>query len=142
MSLSDYYENKILDHLVGNASFTMLTTMYIALSTATIDDTTTGTTIVEPVGNGYACKQMTANPTLTLPNCWGAAAAGSITTIAVQTFPENTAGGNWGTITDFALVDAATLGNILAYGTLTSPQAVVVGDTLQFNIGAITVILA
>lgn len=130
MSLSDYYELELLDHLMGKGSFTMLTTLHIGLSTA--DPGEDGAGIAEPAGNGYA---RVAVPAAT----WNAASAGVTTNAAAITFPE--ASGAWGHITHFVLFDALTAGHVLASGELTVHQDVVNLDTVQFAIGAISVTL-
>jgi hypothetical protein len=43
--------------------------------------------------------------------------------------------GSWGTVTHFALMDASTAGNMLAWADLTTPQAVGTGNTVSFAIG-------
>ena len=50
-ALSDYAENKILDHTLGTAAWTMPATVYLGLSVASIGDDASGT---ELSGNGYA----------------------------------------------------------------------------------------
>ena len=41
-------------------------------------------------------------------------------------------------MTHFAIYDAATGGNMIAYAPLTTPRAVLNGDTAKFAIGALT----
>ena len=94
----------------------MPTNIYIALSTA--DPGEAGATIAEPTGNNYARKAH---------NVWNAATARAATNNGVITF--NTASGAWGTITHYALFDAITGGNFLAYGSLATSKAVVNGNT-------------
>lgn len=128
MSFSDYLENKLLDHVFGGTPYTAPAAVYVALSTtAPADD---GTGVTEPAGGGYARQAAT----------FGTASAGSISNSATVTFPESTAA--WGTITHFALYDAATLGNMLAHGALTTSRTVdAAGITLSFAAGALTVTL-
>jgi hypothetical protein len=95
MSASDYTENKILDHLTGKTSFTKPTT-YVGLSTADPTDDASG--LAEPSGNGYARVETSGSD-------WDAAASGATANAAEITFPEAT--GSWGTVTHFALFDAA-----------------------------------
>jgi hypothetical protein len=128
-SFSDYAENKILDHITGKTSFTM-PTAYVALSTA--DPLDTGAGIAEPVGNGYA-RVATTGAT------WDVAASGATANAAAITFP--TASGSWGTISHFALFDAATVGNMLAHGTLTTPQEITTNQIPRFAIGALDITL-
>jgi hypothetical protein len=127
-SFSNYLENKILDHVFKTASFSVPTNIYVALSTA--DPTESGSGIAEPSGNGYA---------RTVCNAWDAASGGATQNTNEVTFP--TATGSWGTIAHFALFDASTGGNMLAYGALTVSKAVTSGDTPKFNAGDIDVTL-
>jgi len=128
-SFSDYAELKILDHLVGKTSFTM-PTAYLALSTA--DPTDSGAGMAEPSGGAYARK-------VTAGSDWAAAASGANQTAENLTF--TTATGAWGTITHFALYDAATAGNMLAHGSLSASKVVANGDTFQFDAGDIDITL-
>lgn len=127
-SFSNYLENKILDHVFKTASFTVPTNIYIALSTA--DPTESGGSIAEPSGNAYA---------RTACNAWDAAVSGAIANTNTVTFPEAT--GSWGTITHFALYDASSNGNMLAFGALSQSKAITTGDTAQFAAGAIDITL-
>ncbi|MCX6559848.1 MAG: hypothetical protein NTZ26_04975 [Candidatus Aminicenantes bacterium] len=128
-SFANYAENKILDHIVGKTSFT-LPTAYLALSTA--DPTDAGTGLAEPSGNNYSRKQTAAAD-------WNAASSGSIANANDLSFPE--ASGSWGTITHFAIFDAASGGNMLAHGSLTASKAVGAGDVLKFAAGNLTLTL-
>lgn len=121
-SFSDYLEDVLLDHIVGKTSYAM-PTAYAALDDTGISDSNTGTTISEPVGNGYA-RVATAGAD------WNASSAGSISNVNDITFPE--ASGSWGTILDFCLCDASSDGNLLAWGVLSASKAVGDGDTVKF----------
>jgi len=129
MSFSDYLELKVLDHVFGKAAFAMPTT-HIALSTA--DPLDTGAGLAEPIGGAYARVATSAID-------WNAAAAGAISNASALTFP--TATGAWGTVTHFAVFDAAVAGNLLASGLLTVAKVVSNGDTLKFDIGQLTATL-
>jgi len=127
-SFNDYLELKILDHVVGKTAYTM-PTAYIALFTAAPSDTGGGT---EVTGGSYA-RVATSGAD------WNAAAAGAIDNAAAITFPTATA--SWGTVTHFAIMDAATAGNYLAWGALTTSKAVGNGDTAKFDIAALSATL-
>lgn len=126
---SDYWENKILDHIFGKGSYTP-PTIYVGLSTA--DPTDDGSGLVEPSGNGYARVQTSAAG-------WNAASNGSLDNAGNITFAQ--ASGNWGTITHFALFDAAAAGNILAYGALSQSKSISESDTARFEAGDLQVSL-
>ena len=129
-SFGDYWEKKVLDHIFNKAAYTA-PTIYVALSTA--DPTDTGSGLAEPSGNGYARKATAASD-------WNAATGTNPTvTDNANALTFNEASGSWGTITHFALMDAATAGNLLAYGALTTPKAISAGDTPQFAVGDLDV---
>jgi hypothetical protein len=128
-SFSDYWENEILDHIFGKGNYSP-PTIHVALSTA--DPTDDGSGLAEPTGNGYQRAQTSAGD-------WNAASGGSLDNAADITFPEAT--GNWGTITYFALFDAATAGNMLAHGALNQSKTISGGDTAKFAAGDLDVSL-
>ena len=128
-SLSNYWENEILDHVFGKGSYTP-PTIYVGLSTADPLDDATG--LAEPSGNGYARVQ-------TAGADWDAAVGGALDNANDITFPQAT--GSWGTVTHFALFDAASAGNMLAHGALDTSKAVNNGDTVKFASGDLDVTL-
>lgn len=128
-SFTDYTENKVLDHIVGKTSFTM-PSVWVALFTAAPSDTGGGT---EATGGSYARKS-------TAGSDWAAASGGATSNAAAITFVTPT--GSWGTITHFALMDASTAGNMLAWAPLTTPQAVGTGNTVSFAIGDLDITLS
>jgi hypothetical protein len=126
---SDYWENKILDHIFGKDSYTP-PTIYVGLSTA--EPTDDGSGLGEPSGNGYARVQTSASD-------WNAASNGSLDNASNITFAQAT--GNWGTITHFALFDAATAGNMLAHGFLSQSKSINELDTAMFEAGDLEISL-
>lgn len=125
-SFSDYTENKVLDHVVGKTAFTM-PTAHVALFTAAPSDAGGGT---EVTGGAYA-RVATSGAT------WTAATGGATDNAAAINFPTPTA--SWGTVTHFALFDAATAGNMLAWAPLATSQAIGSGNTVSFAIGALDI---
>ena len=124
-ALSDYLENKLLDHALGTAAYTM-PTVYVALYTSDPTDADTGT---EVSGGGYARQTVTFN----------AASGGSASNASDITFPQATA--DWGTITHIGLRDAATGGNLLWHGALDQAKTVTNGDTFVIPAGSLTITL-
>ena len=119
---STYLENKIIDHLLRNQSFTPPATVYVALFTA--DNGLEGGTITGEVSGGsYARQSVTLS----------AASDGESSNTADITFPTATA--DWGTVTHVALMDAATAGNVLMHSALDASKAVNNGDTFKINAG-------
>jgi hypothetical protein len=129
MSKSNYAEDKVNELLVGKTAFTLPST-WLALYTS--DPTETGSAGTEVTGTGYARKA-------TVGADWGASSGGVIANANALTFPQ--AGGSWGggsPITHWALRDASTGGNMLIYGTVTTPKVVASGDTPSFAAGTLT----
>ena len=124
---SDYWENKILDHIFGKANYSP-PTIYVALSTSDPQDNASG--LAEPGGDAYARVQTSASD-------WNAASGGSLDNTTNIIFPQAT--GNWGTITHFALFDAATGGHLLMYGALSQPQTIDSGKTIKFAAGDLNI---
>lgn len=143
-SMSDYLENKLIDHLFRGTAFTAPATLYFGLLTAAPSDSGGGT---EVTGGSYARVGVAAS----LANFAGTQSAGS--TVASSgtggqtsnngaiTFPAPTA--NWGVVTHFAIYDAPTAGNLIAWAALTAPKTINNGDTApSFAAGAFTFTLA
>ena len=126
---SDYLENKVLDHVLGGATYTQPTNVYVGLWTAD-DGLESGTLTSEVSGGSYARQTM----------AFDAAAGGSADSSATVTFPTATA--NWGTITHVALMDASTGGNVLFHGAVTTSKTIESGDTFQISAGNLTISLA
>ena len=119
---STFLENKIIDHLLRNQSYTPPATVYVALFTA--DNGLEGGTITGEVSGGsYARQAVTLS----------AASDGESSNSADITFPTATA--DWGTITHVALMDAATSGNVLMHSALDASKTVNNGDTFKINAG-------
>jgi hypothetical protein len=126
-ALSDYAENKLLDHLLGTTSFTMPAQVYLALFTTATTDAGGGT---EVSGGAYARQAVD----------FDAASGGATDLTADATFPQATA--NWGTITHVALFDAASGGNMLMHGALTASKQIDSGDTFRVPAADLDVSLA
>lgn len=125
-SMTNFLELELLDHALGVASYTAPSSVFLALFTTAPSDAGGGT---EVSGNGYA-RQETA---------FDVAATGATANAALETFAAS--GGNWGTITHFAIFDAVTTGNMLFWGALTASKVIDDGDTLEFIAGAVDITL-
>lgn len=123
-SKTDYLENKVLDHTTGKAAYTKPTT-YVGLFTAAPSDSGGGT---EVSGSNYSRVTTAAGD-------WNSAASGSTSNANAITFPVPS--GSWGTVTHFGLFDAATVGNLLWWGSLTNSKTIGSGDTASFAAGAL-----
>lgn len=131
--LTDTFEQKVLDHVFTDPTWTPPTTLYLGLSSTT--PTEAGGNVTEPSGGAYARVATTAAD-------WSAAsgtAPAQKTNTATFTFPTATA--DWvaaANLTHFTLHDASTAGNVVAWGALTTPKPVLNGDTPSFAAGQIT----
>ncbi len=128
--LSDYLENKLIDHMRNVATFNPPATWYFALFTAAPNDAGGGT---EVAGGSYARVAMTASGA----NLAGTQGAGT-TTASTGTsgttsnnnaiaFPAPTA--DWGTVTHMAVFDASAGGNLLLVWPLSPSQVINNGMT-------------
>jgi hypothetical protein len=120
-SMSNYLENKLLDHALGTASFTMPTAVYVALFTTDPTDANTGT---EVSGPSYARQLLTCDP------------SASGTTANNTDLIWDAATTAWGTITHGGVYDSLTGGNLLLHGALTVPKIIAIGDVVRFSIGS------
>jgi len=128
--LTNYAENKLLDHVLMNTAYPRPANLWLALCTADPGEGATGANIVEPVAMGYARQPC---------DDWGSAASRAIANDAAITY--SVASGNWGTITHFAVLDSVTAGagNVLVYGTVTPNKAINTGDIASIEIGDLDV---
>lgn len=144
-AMSDYLENKLVDHIFRGVSFTAPSQLHVALFTAAPSDSGGGT---EVSGGSYARAALspsTANwastggaTTTTNPS---AGTGGATSNNSAITFPAPTA--NWGTVTHFGIFDASSGGNLLIHGALTASKTVNNGDAApSFAISALVVTLA
>lgn len=123
--LSNYAEDKLLDHILGTAAYTMPTNVYIALYTVAPTDAGGGT---EVVGGSYARKVA----------AFSASSGGTTSNTADIDFTNMPAV----TVVAAGIFDAVSGGNLLWHGNLASSKSVDAGDTLRLATGDIDVTLA
>lgn len=124
MPMSNYLRNKLLDHANGKTAYTMPTTVYLAALTSASSVSGPGAE-VSATSTGYARQAITSTMSV--------AASGSSSNSGTVTFGPASAA--WGTITDFAVFDAASAGNMLWFGTLSASKTIATNDQLQFAAG-------
>lgn len=137
-ALSDYLENKLIDHILRGTSFTAPSNVYVGLLTAAPSDTGGGT---EVSGGSYARVTVACNGTnWTNSQASGTGVSsgtdGTVENGAAISFPTPSAG--WGTVTHFGVYDASSSGNLLFYAALTTSKTINSGDTVSFAIGALS----
>lgn len=136
-AFSDYYENKIIDHMLRGQAFTVPTTVYVACFTANTNlESNNPSAEVSTSGTAYSRQAITLS----------AASAGATTNSADLTW--STATANWGTVTSVAIVDHATNTtwgtnvNVLMWADLAASKVVNNGDTFKILAGDFDVTVA
>jgi hypothetical protein len=134
---SDYLEIKLLDHVLGNTTFTQPTNIYVALfTTSTGLEANNPTGEVSTSGTGYVRRIAS----------FAGAASGACASDTTLTFPVATA--SYGTVTHIAIVDHLTNTtwgsnvNVLFYGALTTSKLIDTSDQFVISSGNLTVTLA
>jgi hypothetical protein len=125
--LSDYLQDKLVKHSLGIASFTMPSTVYVALFTTATTAAGGGT---EVTGGSYSRK--------TVAFTFGSAGSGA----ASNTSNVDFANMPTCTVTHAALFDASTSGNMLLHGPLAASKSVTAGDTFRFPAGDIDAVFS
>lgn len=116
-SLTNYAENKVLDHVLGTTTYTKPTT-YVALYSVAPTDSTAGT---EVTGGSYA----------RIAGAWTASSGGASSNSGNLDFTGMPAI----TVVAIGILDASTGGNLLVHGTLTANKVLDAGDTLRIATG-------
>ena len=131
--LTNYLEDKIVNHVFGSTSYTKPTNWYVGLLTATPSDSAAGT---EVSGGSYA--RMVCAFTIT-----GTGTAQAANTSAI-TFPTATA--DWGIVGWVGIYDALSGGNLAAFQNLqksdfstTTTKTINDGDIFKFNASTIKI---
>lgn len=137
MAFSQYFATQVLSWVKGAPFPTALSNVYISLHSA--DPGVAGTNADET-----AAITNNANRTTIASSALGAVSGASgggfeITNTGVVQLTTSANNSNAITVTHFGVWDAASGGNFLASGQLTSSVDVELGDTVQFNIGAMAV---
>ena len=125
MAFTSYTDNKLIDHLLGSATFTKPSTLYVALF---VGNPASGGTEVSTSGSAYA--RVTSTFTI--------AANAATNTAAIEWA---TATSSWGTIDWVAIYDAASSGNQLVTAQLSSSKTIASGDVLRIPISSLSVTL-
>lgn len=127
---SQYLAEALLAYMLQNPATPIAkpATIYMALCTTVPTSATAGT---EVTGGGYARVAVTTSAT-------NFTIATNVATNGIAlTFPRASA--SWGTVVAYQFYDAATAGNPLFYGTLTTSQTINAGSTPSFAAGQLTV---
>jgi hypothetical protein len=125
---SDYAEKAIIDHVFRGAPFSAPSSLFFGLFTTSPTDAGGGT---EVSGGAYERAELACSETN-----WADPGTSGVTTnqIAV-TFPQPS-GASWGTVVAVGLFDAATGGNLIAWGAVSPSKTIADGDAApQFAAG-------
>jgi hypothetical protein len=115
-----YLDNLYLNASLRGVPFTPPTSVYVALYTVAPGVGSGGT---EVAGGGYGRQVAT----------FSSPANGQVTNTSDILFP--IANASWGTVVAFGFLDASNGGNLLYFGNLSTPRAVLVSDQLRFPTG-------
>jgi hypothetical protein len=124
LSKTNHAETAVIDWLLGGSAPTRPSARYLALHTASPgEDGSAG----ELSGNGYARQAAT----------FAAASGGTTTNTSAHSFTAD--GADWGLVTHFSIWDAASLGNCLYAGALSTARTIADGDSATVAAGALVV---
>lgn len=125
--MSDYLENKLVDHVFRNITYAQAGQVYLALYSSDPTDADVGT---ELSGNGYERQPITFVEPVN----------GKTSNDADIVFPAATA--DWDTVTHVGIRDAITGGNLLMHKELTNPVTVLATNNFRIPLGQLPVIFA
>jgi hypothetical protein len=125
MAFTSYTDNKLIDHLLGSATFTKPSTLYVALF---VGNPASGGTEISTSGSAYARVVST----------FTIASNVATNTAAIEWATATSA---WGTIDWVAIYDASTSGNQLVTAALSSAKTIASGDVLRIPISSLSVTL-
>ena len=138
-ALTDYLENKLVDHLFRATTYTP-GNVYVGLLTGACSDSSAGT---EVSGGSYA-RVLVTKGDAAWKGTHGSASGnssgtnGTISNAAAVTFPSPSA--NWGVVTHWGIYDASSGGNLLVCAALTVSKTINNGDAApSFAIDALTI---
>ncbi len=125
---TNYYLNVVAGNVLNTKTSPSLPTrFYLGLSST--EPTLAGGNVTEPAaGTGYARVQLTS---LSEPT------DGVVTNSANIDFAESTAA--WGTMSHYAIFDAATGGNLLMYGRLSVSRTVEAATIMTIKAGSLNI---
>lgn len=129
-NFSNYLENKIVGWLNGEALATLTTNLYVALYS------TPGVVQDNAATNLIGTRVEVSNWTVTTATGPSDSSDASITNGAEIVMISNS--NITATASHFAVYDAASNGNLLFHGALSSSVSIAVGDTVKFAANSIT----
>jgi len=141
---SNYLENAIVNHVIGQSAYTSPTVRYLALFTGDPTEASSFTLEVQNTGaNGYARVDVTSNFFPDAPYAGAGSVDGYTHNTGVITFPQAVT--NYGpgaeTVSHWAIVDQLNVGegNMLYFGDFDTAKAIDADDTPEIASGALTI---
>lgn len=142
-ALSDFTENKLVDHVLRGLAWTAPSALYVALMTSAPSDSGGGT---EVSGGSYARVQV--GPSASAWKSTNGATSGASTGTGGQSLNGSTItypspSGNWGVVTHVAIYDASIGGNLIAWGALALPKTINASDSApSFGVDSFSITFA
>jgi len=125
-SKTDYLEDKMINHVLRNTSYTPPVTLYLAMFTT--DPTETGAAGTEVSGGAYARQTVAFD---------APSPSGVTQNTSLVTFPTATA--SWGTVSHWMLMDAVSGGNGLYFGAWDAAQSIGIGGIAEVAVGELKI---
>jgi hypothetical protein len=132
---SDYTRNNVLNGILRGAAIPVPTHTYVSLHTGAPGVNGANEVLT---ANWPAYVRRQAENNLAIGAGWTAAASGQTKNALQMTWPAQDGAGAV-TVSHFGIWDALSGGNLIAYGTLTTPQLLGPGDVLVFDVQTLTV---
>lgn len=135
---SNYTEENVINALLRGVTFPLPSTVYVSLHTSNPGETGANEVLTS---NWPAYVRKDAAVGGAINTGWAAPTDGVTTNSKQIVYPGMNGASNL-TVSHWALFDAATGGNPLAYGALQTARTLQPGDVFVFDIGALTVTMA
>lgn len=132
---SNYTETNVINALLRGVAFPLPAKTFLSLHTANPGEAG-GSEVATASWPSYVRKDAANGGAIATG--WGAPADGTTTNAQQILYPSSNAASAV-TITHWAIYDAATGGNLLAYAPLNTPRTLQPGDVFVFDAGALTV---
>ncbi len=124
-SLTNTYENTVLNYIFNHTGSITNSTVYLALGTTALTDD--GDTFTEVSAGGYTRKAIS----------FGAASSRQV--VQDADVPFDTATADWGTIRSYQIYTASSGGTAIAWGRLSTAKTVNNGNTATVSSGEVTI---
>ena len=138
-ALTNYLESGLLNHLFRGLAYTAPSTLYIGLTQSFNSGNLKSGILDEPSLGSYSRQSYASNTSNWISPYYSGVSGLTHNTSSIQ-FPIATA--DIGTISGVFISDAATSGNVLFFGQLSSSRSIRNGDQFVFSSGSLKVSLS